>query len=60
MKFVSSFVTSKIEKEEDSRKKNWSNQYWNPQSAHQSVYERVKKIMYLQDVAVYERVKKRL
>ncbi|BBN68906.1 minichromosome maintenance MCM2/3/5 family protein, partial [Prunus dulcis] len=49
-----------IKREEGSRKKNWSNQYWNPQSAHQSVYERVKKIMYLQDVAVYERVKKRL
>ncbi|VVA38195.1 PREDICTED: pectate lyase 12 isoform [Prunus dulcis] len=27
---------SKIEKEEDLRKKNWSNQFENPQSAHQS------------------------
>ncbi|KAI5312217.1 hypothetical protein L3X38_041390 [Prunus dulcis] len=25
-----------IKREEDSRKKNWCNQYWNPQSAHQS------------------------
>ncbi|CAL2259298.1 unnamed protein product [Prunus armeniaca] len=35
-RLVYSFFMSKIEKEEDLRKKNWSNQYENPQSAHQS------------------------